>query len=189
MTVEDIQLPGDHNVENYLAAIAAVEGLVSDGTIRDFAQDFGGVEHRIELFRTRNGVRWYNDSIASSPSRTIAGLRAFGSQKVILIDGGKDKGISYEELGPVINSHVKLLLLCGATAGVIRRVTEQAANYSGLENSRTWRISAKPFLLRMGTASPGMWSSSLQPALPSTALLTSWSGDGPSRRSSTPWHK
>ena len=133
MTVEDIQLPGDHNVENYLAAIAAVEGLVSDGAIRDFAQDFGGVEHRIELFRTRNGVRWYNDSIASSPSRTIAGLRAFGSQKVILIAGGKDKGISYEELGPVINSHVKLLLLCGATAGVIRRVTEQAANYSGLE--------------------------------------------------------
>lgn len=132
MTVEDIKLPGVHNVENYLAAIAAVDGLVSDETIRDFARSFGGVEHRIELIRNRNGVRWYNDSIASSPSRTIAGLRSF-PEKVILIAGGKDKGISYDELGSVINDHVKLLLLCGATAEVIRRVTEEAENYHGLE--------------------------------------------------------
>ena len=132
MTTDDIKLPGVHNIENYLAAIAAVDGLVPDEIIRDFAREFGGVEHRIELIRTRNGVRWYNDSIASSPSRTIAGLRAF-PEKVILIAGGKDKGISYDDLGPVINDHVKLLLLCGATAGVIRRVTEQAANYQGLE--------------------------------------------------------
>jgi UDP-N-acetylmuramoylalanine--D-glutamate ligase len=132
MTVEDIKLPGVHNIENYLAAIAAVDGLVPDGVIRDFARTFGGVEHRIELIRTRNGVRWYNDSIASSPSRTMAGLRSF-REKVILIAGGKDKGISYESLGPVINDHVKLLLLCGATAGVIRRSVEQADNYRGLE--------------------------------------------------------
>ena len=128
MTTADIKLPGVHNVENYLAAIAAVDGMVSDETIRDFAREFGGVEHRIELIRTRNGVRWYNDSIASSPSRTIAGLNSF-KEKVILIAGG----ISYDALGPVINAHVKLLILCGATAGVIRRVTEQAANYDGLE--------------------------------------------------------
>ena len=121
MTTADIKLPGVHNIENYMAAIAAVDGLVPDG-----------VEHRIELIRTRNGVRWYNDSIASSPSRTIAGLNSF-KEKVILIAGGKDKGISYDALGPVINDHVKLLILCGATAGVIRRVTEQAANYDGLE--------------------------------------------------------
>ena len=132
MTTEDIKLPGVHNVENYLAAIAAVDGLVPDEIIRDFARTFGGVEHRIELIRTRNGVRWYNDSIASSPSRTIAGLNSF-AQKVILIAGGKDKGISYDDLGPVINEHVKLLILCGATAGVIRQVTENAANYEGLE--------------------------------------------------------
>ena len=132
MTVEDIKLPGVHNIENYLAAIAAVDGLVPDGVIRDFARSFGGVEHRIELIRTRNGVRWYNDSIASSPSRTMAGLRSF-REKVILIAGGKDKGISYESLGPVINDHVKLLLLCGATAEVIRRSVEQADNYHGLE--------------------------------------------------------
>ena len=132
MTTRDIKLPGVHNVENYLAAIAAVDGLASDECIRSFARDFGGVEHRIELIRERKGVRWYNDSIASSPSRTMAGLRSF-REKVILIAGGKDKGISYEELGPVINEHTKLLLLCGATAGVIRQVTEQAANYEGLE--------------------------------------------------------
>ena len=132
MTTADIKLPGVHNIENYMAAIAAVDGLVSDEVIRDFAREFGGVEHRIELIRTRNGVRWYNDSIASSPSRTIAGLNSF-KEKVILIAGGKDKGISYDALGPVINDHVKLLILCGATAGVIRRVTEQAANYDGLE--------------------------------------------------------
>ena len=132
MRVSDIKLPGVHNVENYLAAIAAVDGLVPDEVIRDFAREFGGVEHRIELIRTRKGVRWYNDSIASSPSRTIAGLRSF-PEKVILIAGGKDKGIPYDALGPVVNDHVKLLLLCGATAGVIRRAVEQADNYNGLE--------------------------------------------------------
>ena len=132
MQVSDIKLPGVHNVENYLAAIAAVDGLVSDKTIREFAREFGGVEHRIELIRTRNGVRWYNDSIASSHSRTIAGLNSFPG-KVILIAGGKDKGIPYDALGPVVNDHVKLLLLCGATAGVIRRSVEQAKNYHGLE--------------------------------------------------------
>ena len=132
MTAADIKLPGVHNIENYMAAIAAVDGLVPDGIIRDCAREFGGVEHRIELIRTRNGVRWYNDSIASSPSRTIAGLNSF-KEKVILIAGGKDKGISYESLGPVINDHVKLLILCGATAGVIRQSTEQAPNYGGLE--------------------------------------------------------
>ncbi len=132
MTVEDIKLPGVHNVENYLAAIAAVDGLVPDQMIQKFARTFGGVEHRIELIRTRKGVRWFNDSIASSPARTIAGLNSF-REKVILIAGGKDKGISYDDLGPAVNEHVKFLILCGATAGVIRQVTEQASNYSGLE--------------------------------------------------------
>lgn len=132
LPVADIQLPGVHNIENYLAAITAVDGLVPDDVIRTFAQTFGGVEHRIELVRTLHGVRYYNDSIASSPSRTIAGLRAF-PKKVILIAGGKDKGISYAPLGPVINDGVRCLILCGATADVIRRAVEQAENYNGLE--------------------------------------------------------
>jgi len=132
LPLADIRLPGVHNVENYMAAICAVDGLVPDETIREFAKNFSGVEHRIELVRELDGVRYYNDSIASSPSRTIAGLNAF-PEKVVLIAGGKDKGISYDGLGPVVNGHVKLLILCGATAGVIRASVERAENYSGLE--------------------------------------------------------
>ena len=90
------------------------------------------MEHRIELVRELNGVRYYNDSIASSPSRTIAGLRSF-DQEIILIAGGKDKGIPYDALGPEVNEHVKLLILCGATAEVIRRAVERAENYRELE--------------------------------------------------------
>ena len=115
----DILLPGLHNVENYMAAICAVRGLVSPADIRQVARTFGGVEHRIELVRIKDGVRYYNDSIASSPSRTIAGLRSF-SEKVILIAGGYDKHIPYDVLGPEICEHVKLLVLNGATAPKIR---------------------------------------------------------------------
>ena len=128
MTTGDIKIPGVHNVENYMAAIAAVDGLVPDEVIRCFAREFGGVEHRIELVRTYRGVRYYNDSIASSPSRTIAGLRSF-HEKVILIAGGYDKHIPFDVLGPEIVEHVKLLVLCGATADKIRAAVEQAPDY------------------------------------------------------------
>lgn len=128
MTTRDIKLPGVHNVENYMAAIAAVDGLVPDQVIRTFAREFGGVEHRIELVRTYKGVRYYNDSIASSPSRAIAGLRSF-SEKVIMIAGGYDKHIPFDVLGPEIVAHVKLLVLCGATADKIRAAVENASGY------------------------------------------------------------
>ena len=128
MTAADIKIPGAHNVENYMAAIAAVDGLVPDDIIRDFARSFGGVEHRIELVRTYKGVRYYNDSIASSPSRTIAGLRSF-QEKVILIAGGYDKHIPFDVLGPEVTAHVKLLVLCGATAEKIRAAVEAAPDY------------------------------------------------------------
>lgn len=128
MTTADIKIPGVHNVENYMAAIAAVDGLVPDDIIRDFARSFGGVEHRIELVRTYKGVRYYNDSIASSPSRTIAGLRSF-REKVILIAGGYDKHIPFDVLGPEVTAHVKLLVLCGATAEKIRAAVEAAPDY------------------------------------------------------------
>ena len=123
LRTEDILLPGVHNIENYMAAIAAVEGLVSDDAIVQVAKNFGGVEHRIELVRIKDGVRYYNDSIASSPSRTIAGLHSF-AEKVILIAGGYDKHIPYDVLGPEICAHAKKLFLCGATAGQIRAAVE-----------------------------------------------------------------
>ena len=124
LPVADILLPGVHNVENYMAAIAMVEGLASDEDIRRVAQTFGGVEHRIELVRIKDGVRYYNDSIASSPTRTIAGLRSF-PEKVILIAGGYDKHIPYDPLGPEICAHVKKLFLNGATGPKIREAVER----------------------------------------------------------------
>ena len=128
LPLDGILLPGAHNVENYMAAIAAVDGLVPDETIRAFAGTFAGVEHRIELVRTRNGVRYYNDSIASSPSRTTAGLRSF-REKVILIAGGYDKHIPFDTLGPEIIAHVKALVLTGDTAPKIRACVETAPGY------------------------------------------------------------
>ena len=110
-----IRLPGEHNVENYLTAIAAVGGEVGVEVIRSVAKNFGGVEHRIEFVRCINGVCYYNDSIASSPTRSIAGLKAF-SKKVILIAGGYDKNLSFEPLSPIIKERVSLLITLGATA-------------------------------------------------------------------------
>ncbi len=125
---KDILLPGVHNVENYMAAILAVEGLVDDETIRTVAKRFGGVEHRIELVRVKDGVKYYNDSIASSPSRTLAGLRSF-SQKVHLIAGGYDKHIPYDVLGPEICRRVEKLYLNGATAEQIEQAVQKAPEY------------------------------------------------------------
>ena len=124
----DILIPGEHNVENYMAAILAVEGFVSDDVICHVAKTFGGVEHRIELVRVKDGVRFYNDSIASSPSRTIAGLRSF-DEKVLLIAGGYDKHIPYDVLGPEICAHVKTVYVNGATGGQIRAAVENAPDY------------------------------------------------------------
>lgn len=128
LPVADILIPGVHNVENYMAAIAMVEGLVDDDTIRHVTKTFGGVEHRIELVRVKDGVRFYNDSIASSPSRTIAGLRSF-PEKVILIAGGYDKHIPYDVLGPEICAHVKKLFLGGATGEKIRQAVISCPEY------------------------------------------------------------
>ena len=128
LPVNNILIPGVHNVENYMAAIAMVEGLVDDETIRRVAKTFGGVEHRIELVRVKDGVRYYNDSIASSPSRTIAGLRSF-PEKVILIAGGYDKHIPYDVLGPEICAHVKKLFLGGATGEKIRQAVIACPDY------------------------------------------------------------
>lgn len=126
---KDILIPGTHNIENYMAAIAAVDGLAEDDVIRSVAKNFGGVEHRIELVRIKDGVKFYNDSIASSPSRTIAGLRSF-SEKVLLIAGGYDKHIPYDVLGPEICAHVKTLFVNGATGGKIREAVEKAPEYT-----------------------------------------------------------
>ena len=128
---DDIAILGDHNVENYLAAITAVWGFAGMDSIKKVAKEFMGVEHRIEFVREVNGVKYYNDSIASSPTRTIAGLKAF-SKKVHLIAGGYDKHIPYEPLVPYILEKVEKLYLCGATANKIEKAVRNAADYNGM---------------------------------------------------------
>lgn len=115
MDKSDIILPGIHNTANYLAAISAVRDFVSDETVKTTARTFGGVEHRIEFVREKDGVSYYNDSIGSTPARTIATVSAF-PDKVILIAGGYDKHLNYAELGRVIAERVKFLVLIGATS-------------------------------------------------------------------------
>jgi UDP-N-acetylmuramoylalanine--D-glutamate ligase len=133
MDTDEILLPGVHNIENYMAAFAAVWGLVPPEICRQVAKTFAGVEHRIELVREKNGVKYYNDSIASSPSRTIAGLRSF-KQKVILIAGGKDKGVPFDVLGDEIIEHVKTLVVTGLTADKIRDAVVNCPAYQGQPN-------------------------------------------------------
>lgn len=139
MAASEIRIPGVHNVENYLAAIGAVWGIVSPETIRGYAMTFGGVPHRCELVRTLSGVRYYNDSIGSSPSRTIAGLKAF-DRKVILLAGGKDKNVPYTPLGEVARDTVKLAILMGATADKIEQAIREYSDLpiirvSGMEEA------------------------------------------------------
>lgn len=126
--MDEIRIPGIHNVENYLAAISAVWGEVSKENIVSVAKNFGGVEHRIEFVRELDGVTWYNDSIASSPTRTIAGLNSF-KQKLILIAGGYDKKIPFEPLAPKIIEKVKVLILMGVTAPKIEAAVTSCEGY------------------------------------------------------------
>lgn len=132
LDTKDIKIPGMHNVENYMTAIAAVDGLVDDDKIQKVAKEFGGVEHRIELVRTLDGVRYYNSSIDSSPNRTINTLKVF-PQKVILVAGGKDKGIPYDEIGLPIVEHVKSLILIGATSDKIEEAVKATGRANELE--------------------------------------------------------
>lgn len=124
----DIRLPGMHNVANYLAAIAAVRDVVDAESIHEVARTFGGVEHRIELVREVDGVKWYNDSIATSPSRAIAGLKSF-RQKLVVIAGGYDKKIPFEPLAPHVVERVRLLILTGDTADQIEAAVTAHPDY------------------------------------------------------------
>ena len=124
----EIKLRGLHNVENLLAAIAAVWGRVPVDAMRQVGSTFTCVEHRIEPVRVLDGVTYHNDSIASSPTRTIAGLRSF-DQKIILIAGGYDKKIPYEPLAPEIIAHVKTLVLMGATGPRIEKAVREHPDF------------------------------------------------------------
>ena len=132
ISVDDIRIPGKHNVENYMAAIAATRDYVSSATVESVAKNFGGVVHRIEFVRELDGVKYYNDSIASSPARTTAGLKSF-ENKVILIAGGYDKKIPFDEFGEVVNTYVKRLVLVGATSEKIEAAVKNAKNFKDIQ--------------------------------------------------------
>lgn len=129
MPISQIKIPGWHNVENYMAAIAAVWGDVDPEVIRQVAATFNGVEHRAELVRELRGVKYYNDSIATSPTRVISGMLSLFPQKILMIAGGYDKHIPFEPLGPVVCDKVKTLILLGATAQKIQDAVRSAENY------------------------------------------------------------
>lgn len=125
LDVGDIKIPGMHNVENYMTAIAAVYGIADMEAVKKVAKEFGGVEHRIELVRILDGVKYYNSSIDSSPNRSLNTLKVFGDN-VVMIAGGKDKGIPYDEIGPSVTEHVKTLILIGKTADKIETAVKAA---------------------------------------------------------------
>ena len=131
---ENIAIKGIHNIENYLAAFLATKDDVSIDVMKKVAERFGGVEHRCELVREIDGVKYYNDSIASSPTRTLAGLFAF-DKKVILIAGGYDKHIPFEPLAEEGYPYIKELILLGATKDLIKDAFVKLKEEKGIEVS------------------------------------------------------
>ena len=129
---DDIIIKGMHNVENYLAAFIATKDDVSIETMKKVSETFAGVEHRCELVRELNGVKYYNDSIASSPTRTLAGLKAF-DEKVILIAGGYDKHIPFEPLAEQGYPFIKKMILVGATKKKIREAFDKLKKDKGID--------------------------------------------------------
>ncbi len=130
MSRADIKLPGIHNVENYMTSIALTRGYVSNDTIRTLAREFGGVEHRCEFVREFDGVKYYNSSIDSSPTRTEAALRSF-TQPLIVICGGYDKHIPYAPLAKPLIDCAKKVVLVGATAPKIKAALTSCPEYTG----------------------------------------------------------
>lgn len=128
---DDIVIKGMHNVENYLASFIATKDDVTIETMKKVAETFTGVEHRCELVRELNGVKYYNDSIASSPTRTLAGLFAF-EKKVILIAGGYDKHIPFEPLAVKGYPYIKELILLGATKEMIKDAFDKVIMEKGI---------------------------------------------------------
>ncbi len=124
LDIKDIKIPGMHNVENYMTAMAAVYDIADKNVFERVSKEFGGVEHRIELVRIKDGVKYYNSSIDSSPNRSLNTLKVFGDN-VVMIAGGKDKGIPYDEIGPSVCEHVKVLILIGMTADKIEEAVKK----------------------------------------------------------------
>ena len=121
----EIKLRGIHNYENICSALAVTSSFVDIDTAINTIKEFNGVEHRLEFVRELDGVKFYNDSIGTSPASTIAGLNAF-DENIILLAGGSDKGLDYKEVGEAIAKNVGTLILCGPTSEKIEKATKDA---------------------------------------------------------------
>ena len=129
---QDIKLRGIHNYENICAVLAATSSIVDIEKQTKAIKEFNGVEHRLEFVRELNGVKWYNDSIGTSPASTIAGLKSF-DENIILLAGGSDKGLDYSEVGRMIAEKVGTLILTGPTSSKIEEATKAHLNGKKIE--------------------------------------------------------
>ena len=123
LNTEDVILRGNHNYQNIATAIATTSSLVDIETAVKAIKEFKPVEHRIEFVEEVDGVKWYNDSASSSPSRTLSGINAF-KEDIVLIAGGYDKNLDYTPLAKPIVDKVKTLILIGQTSGKIYEVVK-----------------------------------------------------------------
>ncbi|MGZ9234250.1 MAG: UDP-N-acetylmuramoyl-L-alanine--D-glutamate ligase [Anaerolineales bacterium] len=121
---EKISLRGDHNVSNVLAAFAIghASGFPLDAML-EAAEEFRGAPHRLELVRELRGVRWYNDSIATAPERSMAAIRAF-EEPIVLLLGGRDKNLPWEELMQLVKERVDHVVLFGEAAEKIQKMAD-----------------------------------------------------------------
>ncbi len=124
-----ILLPGKHNIENYMTAMALTYGYVDPSVYLKVAESFGGVEHRLELVRTLGGVSYYNSSIDSSPTRTSAALSALSGRDIVVICGGYDKNLSYAPLAQSLCGAARAVVLTGATAPKIKKALLECSTY------------------------------------------------------------
>jgi UDP-N-acetylmuramoylalanine--D-glutamate ligase len=125
---EKVELRGDHNVLNVLAAFAIghAAGLPLDAMLTA-AEDFKGVPHRLEFVREVHGARWYNDSIATAPERVLAALHSF-DEPIVLLLGGRDKDLPWEELAAFIHERVEHVVLFGEAAGkILKAISAQGS--------------------------------------------------------------
>lgn len=130
VNTDELILRGRHMYENVCTALAATSSLVDMEKAVKVVKSFKGVEHRLEFVRELNGVKWYNDSIGSSPTRTIAGLNSF-DERITLIAGGYDKNLDYKPLAKPILEKVDNLVLIGQTAGKIFESVKEEAERQG----------------------------------------------------------
>ena len=142
LALDSIKLPGIHNIENYMTAIALTYGYVDKDAYKRVAESFFGVEHRLQLVRELNGVRYYNSSIDSSPTRTAAALSALAGNDIVIICGGYDKNLDYAPLADALIKHVRAVVLTGATA---QKIEDAINNDLRFKNSNLCVVRANEF--------------------------------------------